>query len=74
MTRFQHNNCRWNSGFSAHFGLVHVDHTRADLRRTVKKSGRWYQGVVQRGGFDSEMINNTQRVTGDVDDGVIVYI
>ena len=44
-------NLEWNSGYSAHFGIVHVNRSRADLQRTPKASAYWLQQVVQRGGF-----------------------
>lgn len=44
-------NLEWNSGFAAHFGIVHVNHSRAGLQRTPKESAYWLQQVVQRGGF-----------------------
>ena len=44
-------NLEWNSGYSAHFGIVHVNHSRPDLQRTPKASAYWLQQVVQRGGF-----------------------
>ena len=39
-------NFEWSYGYTKRFGLVHVDF--ATQRRTVKQSGRWYQGLVAR--------------------------
>ncbi|SDQ15144.1 GH1 family beta-glucosidase [Quadrisphaera sp. DSM 44207] len=44
-------NFEWAYGYSKRFGIVHVDY--ATQRRTVKDSGRWYAGVVARGGLDA---------------------
>jgi len=44
-------NLEWGSGYASHFGLVHVDHTTDELKRTVKKSGHWFSDVVKEGGF-----------------------
>lgn len=40
-------NFEWNDGFSARFGLVHVDY--ATLKRTPKLSYNWYQEVIRTG-------------------------
>jgi beta-glucosidase len=45
-------NLEWDSGYSAHFGLVHVNHSRVDLQRTPKLSALWYQKVIQENGFE----------------------
>ena len=37
-------NFEWSYGYTRRFGLVHVDFSTQ--RRTVKQSGRWYQGLV----------------------------
>lgn len=37
-------NFEWNLGYSSRFGIVYVDF--ATQRRIVKKSGRWYSGVI----------------------------
>jgi len=37
-------NFEWSYGYTKRFGLVHVDF--ATQQRTVKQSGRWYQGLV----------------------------
>jgi beta-glucosidase len=37
-------NYEWSFGYTKRFGLVHVDF--ATQQRTVKDSGRWYQGLV----------------------------
>lgn len=44
-------NLEWNSGYSAHFGVVHVNHSRADLQRTPKASAFWLADVVAKNGF-----------------------
>ncbi len=44
-------NLEWNTGYAAHFGMVHVDHTRPDLRRTPKESAYWYKDVIAKHGF-----------------------
>jgi beta-glucosidase len=41
-------NFEWAEGYSARFGLVHVD--RASLQRTPKASYRWYAQVARGGG------------------------
>jgi beta-glucosidase len=42
-------NFEWAYGYSKRFGLVHVDF--ATQKRTVKDSGRWYQGAIAAGGI-----------------------
>lgn len=42
-------NYEWGFGFTKQFGLVHVDYKTQ--KRTIKDSGRWYQGVVRNEGF-----------------------
>jgi beta-glucosidase len=37
-------NFEWSYGYTKRFGLVRVDFN--DLRRTVKRSGRWYQELI----------------------------
>ena len=37
-------NYEWSYGYTKRFGLVHVDFQ--SLRRTMKHSGRWYQGLI----------------------------
>jgi len=37
-------NYEWSYGYSKRFGLLHVDF--ATQERTVKQSGRWYQGLL----------------------------
>ena len=37
-------NFEWSFGYTKRFGLVHVDF--ATQQRTVKHSGRWYQGLL----------------------------
>ena len=44
-------NLEWGSGYSAHFGMVHVDHSDPALPRTPKKSAAWHQKVVEQHGF-----------------------
>ena len=44
-------NLEWNSGYSAHFGVVHVNHSRPDLQRTPKASAFWLADVVAKNGF-----------------------
>lgn len=48
-------NLEWNSGYSAHFGVVHVNHSRADLQRTPKTSALWLANVVARNGFEANL-------------------
>lgn len=36
----------WNAGYEWHLGLVHVD--RDTMRRTVKRSGYWYRGLIRQ--------------------------
>jgi beta-glucosidase len=42
-------NYEWGFGFTKQFGIIHVDY--ATQKRTVKDSGRWYQGVIRNQGF-----------------------
>ena len=42
-------NFEWSFGFSKRFGIVHVDYKT--LKRTIKKSGRWYSEVIAENGF-----------------------
>ncbi|MBQ3242810.1 MAG: glycoside hydrolase family 1 protein, partial [Oscillospiraceae bacterium] len=49
-------NFEWVEGNSSRFGLVSVDpETRA---RTVKKAGRFYSEVIQKGGVTKEIYQN----------------
>ena len=41
-------NFEWSEGYARRFGIVHVDY--ATMRRTVKRSGRWYADVVRANG------------------------
>ena len=41
-------NFEWTHGYSKRFGLIHVDF--ATQRRTVKASGEFYRGVIERNG------------------------
>ena len=43
----------WGSGYSAHFGMVHVNHSDPTLKRTPKKSALWYKDVIEQHGFES---------------------
>lgn len=43
-------NFEWGLGYSKRFGIVHVDYDT--LKRTIKKSGRFYQQTIARRGFD----------------------
>lgn len=38
-------NFEWAEGYSKRFGIVHVDYTT--LRRTLKRSGCWYQSLMK---------------------------
>lgn len=42
-------NFEWAFGYGMRFGLVHVDFD--DFTRTPKESYRWYQRLIQEGGF-----------------------
>ena len=46
-------NLEWGSGYSAHFGMVHVNHSDPTLKRTPKKSALWYKDVIEQHGFES---------------------
>jgi beta-glucosidase len=39
-------NFEWSRGYSKRFGIVHVDYETQ--RRTVKRSGEWYRGLIAR--------------------------
>jgi beta-glucosidase len=41
-------NYEWAEGYSARFGIVHVDY--ATQKRTVKESGRWYEALIKARG------------------------
>ncbi len=41
-------NFEWTHGYSKRFGIVRVDYKT--LKRTIKKSGRWYAGVIKDNG------------------------
>ena len=42
-------NFEWSHGFGPRFGIVRVDY--GTLKRTIKKSGKWYNGVIKNNGF-----------------------
>lgn len=46
-------NFEWLEGYSARFGLVHVDFTTQ--QRTVKKSGEFYKKIIEQNGVLKEM-------------------
>ncbi len=46
-------NFEWLEGYSARFGLVHVDYSTQE--RTVKKSGIFYKKIIEAGGVTKEM-------------------
>ncbi len=48
-------NFEWLEGFSARFGLVHVDYKTQE--RTKKKSGSFYRKMIEERGVTREMIN-----------------
>ncbi len=43
-------NFEWPHGFSKRFGIIRVDYDD-NLKRSIKKSGRWYAGVIADNGF-----------------------
>lgn len=43
-------NFEWAQGYAKRFGIVRVDYDT--LKRTVKKSGRWYAEVIRDNGLD----------------------
>lgn len=57
VSRYYHwcftDNFEWLEGFSARFGLVHVDY--ATQRRTVKRSGGFYRQMIAQGGVSQRM-------------------
>lgn len=47
-------NMEWAAGYTPRFGLVHVNY--ATQRRTVKRSGRWYRGLIDaKNGLNEEL-------------------
>ncbi|MFQ6014873.1 MAG: glycoside hydrolase family 1 protein [Anaerolineae bacterium] len=47
-------NFEWAEGYSARFGLIHVDFDTQ--KRTVKRSGELYGEICQAGGINQEMV------------------
>jgi len=43
-------NFEWSFGYRERFGLVHVNFQ--DQTRIVKRSGRWYRGVIETNGAE----------------------
>lgn len=43
-------NFEWASGYDKRFGMIRVDFET--MERTVKSSGEWYRGVIERNGLD----------------------
>jgi len=43
-------NFEWALGYAPRFGLIYVDYET--LKRTIKDSGHWFAGVIQKNGFD----------------------
>ena len=41
-------NFEWQQGYAERWGLVYVDY--ATQRRVLKRSARWYRGVIARNG------------------------
>lgn len=46
-------NFEWIEGFSARFGLVHVDYSTQ--QRTVKRSGEFYKKMIEQNGVNKEL-------------------
>jgi beta-glucosidase len=42
-------NFEWAEGYAKRFGLVHIDYQ--SLKRTPKKSARWYKQLIADNGF-----------------------
>ncbi|KAL0478093.1 beta-glucosidase [Acrasis kona] len=40
-------NFEWADGYSKRFGITYVDYKSPDLKRTIKKSGRWYAEFIK---------------------------
>ena len=45
-------NFEWLEGYSARFGLVHIDYETQ--KRTIKRSGEFYAGMIAAGGVTEE--------------------
>ena len=58
-------NFEWADGFSARFGLVHLD--LATGRRTVKRSGRLYGEICRAGVITGDMV---ERYAPEVKEGI----
>jgi beta-glucosidase len=46
-------NFEWVEGVSARFGIVHVDYDTQ--RRSIKRSGRFFSGIIERQGVDGQL-------------------
>lgn len=57
MERYYHwcftDNFEWLEGFSARFGIVHVDY--ATQQRAVKRSGEFYSAMIRERGVTQKM-------------------
>lgn len=47
-------NFEWCEGYDPRFGLIHVDFKT--LKRTFKKSAKWYQKAIADNGFDLDLL------------------
>jgi beta-glucosidase len=47
-------NFEWCFGYDPRFGIIHVD--LKTLKRTFKKSAKWYQQTIAQGGFDTALL------------------
>ncbi len=48
-------NFEWAEGFSARFGIVHVDY--ATQKRTIKRSGEFFSKMIREGGVSEALYN-----------------
>ncbi|MDX1961136.1 MAG: GH1 family beta-glucosidase [Leptospiraceae bacterium] len=44
-------NFEWQEGFEKTFGIVHIDRTSPDLKRTPKESAYWYSKLIKYNSF-----------------------
>nr|KAF7422070.1 hypothetical protein H0235_009906 [Vespula pensylvanica] len=54
----------WSSGYSQTFGIVHVNFTDPERKRTLKKSAHWWREVIKYGSLKIRSLENGNSTLG----------